>query len=95
VPLQSKSDEGDGLGWLLIGPRPDGSILSKDEQKALVDVAGPITMAIKVVTRRSQWEQSLERRIDALEAGLPREPKTSGRKRRPKSELIDPIETQA
>ena len=79
----------------LIGPRPDGSILSKDEQKALVDVASPITIAIKIVTRRNRWEQSLEHRIDALEARLPRKPKATGRKRPPKSELIDPVETQA
>ena len=95
VPLQSKSDGGDLLGWLLIGPRPDGSILSKDEQKALVDVAGPITMAIKVVTRRSQWEQALERRIETLETGLARTSKTTGRKRHAKSEFIDPLETKA
>ena len=95
VPLQSKSDDGDLLGWLLIGPRPDGSILSKDEQKALLDVAGPITMVIKVVTRRRQWEQALERRIETLEAGLVRTSKTTGRKRYDKSEFIDPLETKA
>jgi len=95
VPLKSRADDGDWIGWLLIGPRPDGSILSKDEQKALVDVASPITIAIKIVTRRNRWEQSLEHRIDALEARLPRKPKAAGRKRPPKSELIDPVETQA
>ena len=70
VPLQSKTDEGGSIGWLLVGPRPDGSLLSKDEQRALIDVAGPITGAIRVVARREQREHLLERRIEALEARL-------------------------
>jgi hypothetical protein len=70
VPLQTKTGEGDWIGWLLVGPRPDGSLLSKDEQRALVDVAGPMTRAIRVVARREQREQLLERRIEALEARL-------------------------
>ena len=70
VPLQSKTDEGGSIGWLLVGPRPDGSLLSKDEQRALIDIAGPITRAIRVVARREQREHLLERRIEALEARL-------------------------
>jgi hypothetical protein len=70
VPLQTKS-EGEGIGWLFIGPRPDGSLLSKDEQNALEEVAGPITRAIRVVTRRDQREQILLQRIALLEARLP------------------------
>ena len=70
VPLQTKTGEGDWIGWLLVGPRPDGSLLSKDEQRALVDVAGPMTRAIRVVARREQREHLLERRIEALEARL-------------------------
>jgi hypothetical protein len=56
------------IGWLLVGPRPDGSLLSKDEQRALIDVADPMTRAIRVVARREQREHALERRIEALEA---------------------------
>ena len=70
VPLQTRTDEGDWIGWLLVGPRPDGSLLSKDEQRALIDVAGPMTRAIRVVARREQREHALERRIEALEAHL-------------------------
>ncbi|GAA4741584.1 hypothetical protein GCM10023264_03290 [Sphingomonas daechungensis] len=70
VPLQTRASEGEWIGWLLIGPRPDGSILSKDEQKALVDVAGPITMAIRIASRREEREHVLERRIEALESRL-------------------------
>ena len=70
VPLQARADDGDWIGWLLVGPRPDGSLLSKDEQNALVDVAGPITCAIRVVTRRELREKTLTDRIEALEAKL-------------------------
>jgi hypothetical protein len=70
VPLRSKTDDGELIGWLLVGPRPDGSLLSKDEQRALIDVADPITRAIRVVARREQRERALERRIEALEARL-------------------------
>ena len=70
VPLESKTDDGGPIGWLLVGPRPDGSLPSKDEQRALADVAGPITRAIRVVGRREQREHALEQRIEALEARM-------------------------
>jgi len=81
VPLQLKTDDGGPIGWLLAGPRPDGSLLSKDEQRALVEVAGPMTRAIRVVARREQREHALERRIEALEARLAPEGPKAVRKR--------------
>ena len=69
VPLKTASDDRQ-VGWLLVGSRPDGSLLSKDEQKALVEVAGPITSAIRIVTRREHHDQSLVRRIEAIERRL-------------------------
>ena len=81
VPLQACADDGEWIGWLLIGPRPDGSLLSKDEQNALVDVAAPITRAIRVVTRREAREKALTDRIEALEARLA-ELKSTAPKRR-------------
>lgn len=78
VPLRSKTGDGELAGWLLVGPRPDGSLPSKDEQRALVDVAGPLTRAVRIVVRREQRERSLERRIEALESRLaPAKPKPS------------------
>jgi len=78
VPLETIVDQSP-LGWLLIGPRPDGSLLSKDEQNALVEVAAPITQAIRIVTRRDEREQILrgrieeqQQRITLLEKRLPR-----------------------
>jgi hypothetical protein len=70
VPLQTRSSEGEWIGWLLVGPRPDGSILSKDEQRALVEVSDPITMAIRIASGREQREKRLEDRIEALEVRL-------------------------
>lgn len=70
VPLHTGADDGDWIGWLLVGPRPDGSLLSKDEQNALVDVAAPVTRAVRIVTRREVRESALLRRIEAIEANL-------------------------
>ena len=69
VPLQTPMDER-LAGWLLVGPRPDGSLLSKDEQEALVEVAVPITRAIRIVTRRQLHESTIVSRIEALERRL-------------------------
>ena len=83
VPLRPKT--GDELvGWLLVGPRPDGSLLSKDEQRALVDIAEPLTRAVRIVARREQRERLLERRIEALESRIsPSKPKSSRKRTEP------------
>jgi hypothetical protein len=67
----------DILGFLLIGPRPDGSAISHDEQKALKGVAEPIARAIRNVVRRVAYERRLEsmieksaRRLDELEGKI-------------------------
>ena len=39
VPLIPSSDDEEPIGYLLVGPRPDGSIPSRDEQKALEEVS--------------------------------------------------------
>ena len=39
VPLVPSSDEVEPIGYLLVGPRPDGSIPSREEQKALSEVS--------------------------------------------------------
>jgi hypothetical protein len=65
------------LGFLLIGPRPDGSVISHDEQKAMKEVAEPIARAIRNVVRRVAYERRLEsmieksaRRLDELETRI-------------------------
>ena len=75
VPLTPAHGDGKPIGFVLIGPRPDGSILSKDEQRTLADIADPIARAIRNVVKREKRETELarliarhERRIDDLEA---------------------------
>jgi hypothetical protein len=63
------------LGWLLIGPRPDGTQVSGDEREALGEVADPVARAIHIVIKRERQEGEIAalleeqtRRIEALEA---------------------------
>jgi hypothetical protein len=65
------------LGFIMVGPRPDGSVPSKDEQKALKEVAEPIARGVKNVIKRVAYERRLEsmiestsRRVSELEARL-------------------------
>jgi hypothetical protein len=76
VPLRPGEGE-DVLGFILVGPRPDGSLPSKDEQKALKEVAEPIARAVKNVIKRVAYERRLEsliesntRRLSELEARI-------------------------
>ena len=76
VPLHPGEGE-DVLGFLLVGPRPDGSLPSKDEQKALKEIAEPIARAIRNVIKRVAYERRLEsliesnaRRLNELEQRL-------------------------
>ena len=78
VPLIPSSDEQAApLGFILIGLRPDGSIISKDEQKALSELSEPIARAVRNVIKREAREQEIieliERvsgRLDELETKL-------------------------
>ena len=55
------------LGWILLGPRPDGSFYGRDEREALAEVADPVARAVQVVLRRESRERDLEARLAALE----------------------------
>jgi len=77
VPLVPSSDDEEPIGYLLVGPRPDGSIPSRDEQKALKEVSESIARAIRTVIKREARELQVAelvadnaRRIEALEALL-------------------------
>ena len=89
VPLVPSSDKEEPVGFLLVGPRPDGSIPSREEQKALAEVSEGIARAIRTVIKREAREAETaelladtRRRIAAIEATL-----DSGatRKRSPRS----------
>ncbi len=86
VPLIPSSDDEEPIGFLLVGPRPDGSIPSRDEQKALREVREAIARAIRTVIKREARESEVaeliienSRRIEALEALFASGPAASSR----------------
>jgi hypothetical protein len=88
IPSSEKDEE--PMGFLLVGPRPDGSIPSREEQKALAGVSETIARSIRTVIRREERElevvdliKSNSRRIDELEALLGGAPATRKRSPRP------------
>jgi GAF domain-containing protein len=71
--------QGEPIGTLLVGPRPDGRPVGKDEREALEEIADPIARAIRIVRLRERREiessnalarlrDELGERISALEA---------------------------
>ncbi len=63
--------EGTGrVGWLLLGPRPDGSFYGKDEREALADIAGPVARALAVAGTRDRREREMLELIGALQARI-------------------------
>ncbi|HEX6785282.1 MAG TPA: hypothetical protein VF098_11615 [Sphingomicrobium sp.] len=88
VHLVPSSDKEEPIGYLLVGPRPDGSIPARDEQKALKEVSESIARAIRTVIKREARESQVAeliasnaRRIEALEALLAVPPAIAGRQR--------------
>lgn len=91
VPLVPSSDKEEPIGYLLVGPRPDGSIPSHDEQKALREVSESIARAIRTVIKREAREQRVtdliaanERRIAELEA-MVAESSLASKRQRPRT----------
>ena len=90
VPLVPSSDKLDEpIGYLLVGPRPDGSIPSRDEQKALAEVSESVARAIRTVIKREARELHVSelisenaKRIEALELLLGASPAATGRRPR-------------
>jgi hypothetical protein len=70
IPLRVRHSKGKPLGWLLLGPRPDGSFYGKAERAVLAEIADPVARALNVVRQREQREARQEARLAALEAKL-------------------------
>ena len=71
-PLRVRLDVESGdapqtIGWLMLGPRPDGSFFGKDEREAIEHVAGPVARAIHIAQLRERRDEKAEKRIGALE----------------------------
>lgn len=78
-PLRVRVEDGRGndMGWMLVGPRPDGSIASKDEREAIEDVVVPFARSLRIVMNREREKQELldlfeshRQRIERLELAL-------------------------
>ena len=70
IPLRVRHAGGKPLGWLLLGPRPDGSFYGKAERAVLGEIADPVARALNIVGQREQREARQEARLAALEAEL-------------------------
>jgi hypothetical protein len=53
------------FGWLVVGPRPDGSISGHDEQEALENVAATLARSIRIILSREAEKQDLLALLDA------------------------------
>ena len=58
------------VGTLLVGPRPDGSGLGKDEREALHDIADPVARAIRIVKAREEREAAVRKALAAIQRRL-------------------------
>jgi hypothetical protein len=65
LPLVPSSDDVAPIGYILVGPRPDGSIASKDEQSALREVSESIARGVRNVIKREARERQVTDRIEA------------------------------
>jgi hypothetical protein len=54
----------ESFGWLLIGPRPDGSIPGEDEQEALEKIAGTLGRSVRIVLSREEERQHMMKLIE-------------------------------
>ena len=64
VPLEA---DGCGhVGWLLLGPRPDGTLFGKDESEVLAALADPLARALTIAAARSADAAKREEEVNAL-----------------------------
>jgi hypothetical protein len=77
LPLHTAADGPLLIGWLVLGPRPDGSLYSREERQALLDVEESIARGVEVARQRQQtqsagrrWRERQEKRLQALEEKL-------------------------
>ena len=76
VPLEA---EGHGrVGWLLLGPRPDGTLFGKSECEAIEEIAEPVARAVQVAVQRQEREAQMENRLQSIERAIAKLSKTLG-----------------
>jgi hypothetical protein len=78
-PLRVRVEDGSGalVGWLLLGPRPDGSIAGKDEREAVEEIVVPLARSLRIVLNREREKtemldllESHRQRIERIELAL-------------------------
>lgn len=62
--------EEDPIGWILLGPRPDGSLHGKDERETLAELADPIARAVQIVLTREAQEAEAQRERSEMRDSL-------------------------
>ena len=68
VRLALPAGGGAVAGWMLLGPRPDGTLPGKEEREALEIIAEPVGRAIRVAQRREAEKAESAGRFERLEA---------------------------
>ena len=75
--LTLESSSGTNFGFLLVGPRPDGSIAGKDEREVLEQIAPALSRSIRIALNRERRQaefdslmQSHQSRIERIERQL-------------------------
>ena len=68
VPLAAESTG--PIGWLLFGPRPDGTPVGKDERETLIEIADPIARAMGIAQARERREAASNVLFASIEARL-------------------------
>jgi len=71
IPLKV-GHAGQVVGTLLVGPRPDGTGLGKDEREVLDEIADPVARAIRVVMAREDREAATKKSLAAIQRRLTR-----------------------
>ena len=83
LKLRLNEASAEPVGWILLGPRPDGSFYGRDEQEALAEAADPIARAVRIVRLREAREAELLGAIEALNRRLASIEEGRGKLRRP------------
>ena len=73
-PIRLRVEDGSKtfLGWVLIGPRPDGSIAGHDEREALAEIAIPLARSLRVVLKREDDQKELTQLLETYGSRIER-----------------------
>lgn len=63
IPLEADQEGAAPFGWILLGPRPDGSFYGRGERGALAEIADPVARAVRIVQLREAREEESRRRV--------------------------------